>query len=76
MILLWARKDLFDTVLFMDADHLVLRNVDNLFEVCGGDGICAVNDQTQHKTWDLVSPTVALLAVSSSDEGRVISFKT
>lgn len=52
VLLLWSRWDLFDVVLFMDADHLVLRNIDNLLTICG-DAVCAINDKSHYKTWDL-----------------------
>lgn len=51
-LLLWSRHDLFDTILLMDSDHLVLRNIDNLLRVCGDD-LCAANERTQFRTWDL-----------------------
>lgn len=50
---LWARKDLFDTVIFMDSDHIVVRNIDHLVNTCAS-AVCAVNDPTQAngKDWD------------------------
>lgn len=52
-ILLWENTKSFDKLIYLDTDHIVLHNIDNLLRLCS-DGICAVNDATQptEKIWD------------------------
>lgn len=67
--LLWRQWGIFDKIIYLDSDHIVLHNIDRLFEICNDD-LCAVNDPTQsvRKMWDQHYFNAGLMLLKPNDK--------
>ena len=62
-VLLWAPWGALDKIVYLDADHIVLSNVDRLFFICN-DGLCGVLDTSQsNKMWDSAYVNAGLVVI-------------
>ena len=65
-VLLWEPGGAFDRIVYLDADHLVLSNVDRVLDLCKDD-LCGVNDMSQiAKTWDQAYVNAGFLVITPS----------